>query len=108
MDTTQANPFQKQLSDDETEIRPRTRIRTTDPSEGVDIAFGNGKMQKLDPVTVGKVFKKTVEELPNGIALRYKENNKLCDIKYSQYYEMVIQVAKSLIKVSSDIFECHW
>ena len=65
-------------------------------------------MQKLDPVTVGKFFKRTVEELPNGIALKYKENNKLYDIKYSQYYEMVIQVAKSLIKVSSDIFSCYW
>ena len=83
----------------------RTKFRSTDLSEGLDLAIGNGPMQDLDPITVGEFFKHTVKLFPNAIAMKFKDDSgeKWNTITYSKYYDLVIQAAKSFIKVGTII-----
>ena len=88
--------------DDIPGIRPRTKSRTSDPREGVDLALGKGQLEDLEPITVSKLFKRTVERIPDSSALMFKDspNGKWQSISYSKYYKQVLQAAKSFIKVS--------
>lgn len=95
----------KSISDDTNdrpEIRPRTKSSSCDPREGVELALGKGRLQDLPPKTVVEVFKETVRRIPDSIALRYKESSdgEWMSITYSEYYDQVIQAAKSFMKVS--------
>lgn len=81
------------------EIRPRSRSRTSNPREVVDLAIGTGKLQDLEPITVGQLFRQTVRLIPDNVAMKYKQNDEWRTIYYRQYYEMVIKAAKSFIKV---------
>ena len=80
-------------------IRPRSRSRTSDPKLGVDLAMGKGKLQDLEPLTVGQLFKQTVGYLPTRPALKYKVKGEWNTINYTEYYNMVIKAAKSFVKV---------
>ena len=80
-------------------IRPRSRSRTSDPKLGVDLAFGSAKLQDLDPVTVGKLFKTAVSKNGDGVALKFKVDGQWNEVTYKEYYEMVINAAKSFITV---------
>jgi long-chain-fatty-acid--CoA ligase ACSBG len=66
----------------------------------VDLAFGPAKLQDLDPVTVGCLFKKTVAQVPDGVALKFKVDNHWTEVSYTEYYNMVVKAAKSFIKVN--------
>lgn len=87
---------------DRPEIRQRTRSRTSDPRQGVDLALGKGRLQDLEPITVGQLFKNTVKRIPDSTAMRFKDDpgQEWQTISYSKYYDLVIQAAKSFIKVS--------
>lgn len=80
-------------------IRPRSRSRTSDPRLGVDLAFGPAKLQDLDPITVGKLFKIAVTKNADGVALKFKMGGLWNEITYREYYSMVVKAAKSFIKV---------
>lgn len=64
------------------------------------MAFGKGKLQDLEPITVGQLFKKTVKQIPKGIALKFIADGFWRSITYEKYYELVIRAAKSFIKVN--------
>ncbi len=68
----------------------------------MELALGKGRLQDLPPKTVVEVFKSTVDRIPDTDALKYqqKSGDEWQSISYSQYYDMVIQAAKSFIKVS--------
>lgn len=85
----------------ERKIRPRRRSSSIDPKVGVDLAFGKGKLQDLEPITVGTLFKRTVRKLPKGVALRFIADGLWRSVTYEKYYELVVRVAKSFIKVCS-------
>lgn len=79
--------------------RGRSRSRTSDPRLGVDLAFGTEHLQDLEPLTVGQLFKQTVKQIPDGVALKFKEGDQWQSINYTEYYNMVIKAAKSFTKV---------
>lgn len=85
--------------------RPRSRSRTSDPRLGVDLAFGTERLQDLKPLTVGQLFKQTVKQIPDGVALMYKEDNQWKSISYTEYYNMVIKAAKSFTKIGVEEFQ---
>ena len=80
-------------------FRPRKRSSSIDPKVGVDLAFGKGKLQDLEPITVGQLFKRTVKQIPKGVALRFIADGLWRSVTYEKYYELVIRVAKSFVKV---------
>ena len=78
----------------------RTKIRTTNPADGVDIAMGEEGIASDDPLTIPEVFKISVERYGERNALGYKEGDEWKFINYKEYYQLVVSAAKSFIKVS--------
>lgn len=80
----------------------KTKNRTSDPSEVVKLALGEGPMQDLNPITVGQFFKKAVRAFPSVTAMKVQHapGREWQSINFSEYYSSVIQAAKSFIKVS--------
>lgn len=86
----------------------RSKVRTTVPSEGVELAIGQGELEGAEPVTFGQFFQKAVQEFPDVAALKWQEEvgegeeSKLVwkTATYAEYYNFCIDAAKSLLKVS--------
>ena len=84
----------------------RNRVRTTVPSEGVELAVGTGTIDGAEPITFGHLFQQRVQEFPDIAALKWKE--KMGDgeqmvwktATYAEYYKSCVDAAKSLLKVS--------
>lgn len=83
----------------------RRKVRTTDPSDGVDLAMGVKGIEAVPPITVGQMFQETVRKFPSHPALRYKEGGEWKSITYDEYYELSIRAAKSFLKVRCMIAE---
>ena len=89
----------------EEEPRPkqrRQRVRSTDPRQGVDLVVSDAtELEAAAPITLGAMFRKTVEKAPDHPALCFKENQEgeWQTITYAQYYRYCIQAAKSFLKV---------
>ena len=81
----------------------RRKVRTTDPSEGVDLAMGVTGIAAIPPITVGQMFQETVRKFPSHPALRYKEEGEWKSITYDGYYKLCIRAAKSFLKVRCTI-----
>ena len=79
----------------------RTKFRTTNPLDGVDIALGQSGIAAEAPITVSEMMRGTVAKIPNGVALRYKVGDTWLSVTYQQYYDHCISAAKSFIKVGS-------
>ena len=79
---------------------PRTKFRTINPSDCMDIAIEGEGLASEEPTTIGAVFKEAVSKLPNHPALKFKEEGVYKEITYKQYYTFVLNAAKSLLKVS--------
>lgn len=77
----------------------RRKVRTTDPSDGVDLAMGVKGIEAAPPITVGQMFQETVRKFPSHPALRYKEGGEWKSITYEEYYKLSIRAAKSFLKV---------
>ena len=77
----------------------RRKVRTTDPSEGVDLAMGVKGMEAVPPITVSQMFQETVRKFPSHPALRYKEEGEWKSIAYSRYYKLCSRAAKSFLKL---------
>ena len=50
----------------------RNKVCTTVPTEGVDLAMGDGPLGGADPITFGQMFKMTLEKYANVSALKWK------------------------------------
>lgn len=85
----------------------RTKFRTTDPRERLEIPMESKGLGAEEPTTVGKVFKETVSKIPDSAALRYKEGDTWKTITYKEYYNLVVKAGKSLLKVSGWILHVH-
>ena len=72
---------------------------TTNPAEGVDLIIGRTGLEAEAPTTVGRVFKDTVERIPDHPAHMYKENGQWKSITYKEYYNRCFAAAKSFLKV---------
>ena len=90
----------------------RNKVRSTVPTEGVDLAMGDGPLEGADPITFGQMFKITLEKYANVPALKWKvqaqegegEEAKMVwkTATFAEYYKFCIDAAKSLIKVQHD------
>ena len=81
---------------------PRTRVRTSNPAEGVDIAMGRTSLAAEEPITIGAVMQQTVARVPpHHVALRYKTGETWNDVTYREYYDRCISAAKSFLAVSN-------
>ena len=94
---------QEEREDDE-EPKPkllpaRTKVRTWNPSEKVDLAIAESGIEAEEPITVGQLFRRTVEKFPDHPALKYKENGTWKAIPYTEYYNLSIRAAWSFLKV---------
>ena len=95
--------------------RPRNKVRSTNPVEGVDIAFGDSNIESEEPITFGQQFKITMEQYADTPALKWKVEEEgeggekvmvWKSATFKEYYEMCIGAAKSLIKVNKDWYSC--
>lgn len=88
-------------------IPKRTKVRTTDPRDTLEIPMEPEGLAADKPTTVGKVFKETVSKIPDKVAMRYKEDEVWKEITYKEYYNMVIKAGKSFLKVGNTL-TCYY
>ena len=88
-------------------VRQRSKVRTTVPNEGVELAIGKGALEGAEPVTFGQLFQQRVQEFPDVAALKWKEKEEGVENKmvwksatYKEYYRSCIGAAKSFLKVN--------
>ena len=77
----------------------RTKVRTWNPDEVVDLAMGVSGIESVEAITVGRLFKNTVGRHGEHPALKYKQNGRWEAISYSEYHSYCIKAAKSFLKV---------
>ena len=77
----------------------RTKVRTWNPDEKVDLAIGESGIEAEKPMTVGQLFKDAVARFSMHPALKYKEDGIWKTITYTGYYDLCIKAAKSFLKV---------
>lgn len=88
----------------------RNKVRSTIPTEGVDLAMGDGPLEGAEPITFGQQFKQTLEKYADVAALKWKvqegegEEAKMVwkTATFAEYYKSCIDAAKSLLKVRHD------
>ena len=86
---------------------PRNKVRTTIPTEGVDLAIGEGPLEGAEPITFGQQFKDILKKYADVPALKWKvkegEGEESVMVwkmaSFAEYYKFCIDAAKSLIKV---------
>ena len=89
----------EEVKSKEPEIPERVNFRSTDPRIGVDLAIEKDGVGSAKPVTVGEMFKNTLNEFPDKPALFFKEGEQWNPVLYSEYYDLCIRAAKSFKKV---------
>jgi len=83
------------------EVGPKTRGLSFDrgkPKVKANLSRKPG-IELEEPITVGQLFKKTVEKFPKHSALEYKEDGKWKTFTYTKYYDLCVRAAKSFLKV---------
>ena len=84
----------------------RRKVRTTVPSEGVELAISQGEWEGAEPITFGQLFQKRVQEFPTVAVLKWKERSGVENesvwktATYAEYYRSCFDAAKSLLKAS--------
>lgn len=88
--------------DEEPKPKPhpvRTKVRTWNPDEVVDLAMGVSGIESVEAITVGQLLKNTVGRHGDHPALKYEQNGRWEAISYSEYHSYCIKAAKSFLKV---------
>ena len=89
------------------EFPQRSKVRSTIPNEGVELAVGKGELEGAEPITFSQMFQQRVKEFPDTPALKWKEKvgegeeSQLVwrTATYTDYYKSCIDAAKSFLKV---------
>ena len=78
------------------------KFRCFDPSDTVDIVIEEHDGHVIKLITIPLLFQSICDKLPDGVALCWKEGkeDQWQRLTYSQYRELVYNVAKSFLKVS--------
>ena len=110
-DETEPKEKNSQFSESESVLPQRSRrskVRTTVPTEGVELAIGQGELEGAEPVTFGQLFQRRVQEFPTVAALKWKEKvggGEKAESEmpwktatFAEYYKSCILAAKSLLK----------
>ena len=80
-------------------LSARSKVRTWNADEVVDLAIGETGIEAEKPVAVGQLFKDAVARFPMHPALKYKDDGTWKTITYTGYYDLCIKAAKSFLKV---------
>lgn len=88
-------PDKKDIDD----LFPASELWTTEMNGTVKLRMTQSGPGSEKPTTIPTVMKKTVQRLPNSLALAVKRNGVWKKWTYKQYYEEAIQAAKSFIKL---------
>ena len=94
----------EKVSEQEPALSRRSKVRTTIPTEGVELAIGKGELEGAEPITFGQLFQQRVQEFPDVAALKWKEKvgegeNVWKTATFAEYYKYCVNAAKSLLKV---------
>ena len=95
-------PSEKKVETQEDVVRSkptRTKVRSTNPAEGPDIAMEDSGLAAVEPITIGQMMKLTVSKVPDRPGLRYKSDTEWIDLTFQQYYDSAVAAAKSFLKV---------
>ena len=97
------------ISEQDPALSGRSKVRTTIPTEGVELAIGQGELEGAEPVTFGQLFQQRVQEFPTVAALKWKEKvggeeeaeseMPWKTATFAEYYKSCVLAAKSLLKV---------
>ncbi|XP_060572293.1 LOW QUALITY PROTEIN: long-chain-fatty-acid--CoA ligase ACSBG2-like [Ruditapes philippinarum] len=87
------------------DLLPASSLWTTDMKGTVKLRMGNSGPASVKPTTIPTVFRKTVERLPNHLALAVKRDGEWKQWSYERYYKESQQAAKSFIKLGLE--PCH-
>lgn len=82
------------------DLAPSDDFLTTKVDGSVRIRIGSGKSESRTPLTVPQFFEKTVQSSRKKIALGVKRDGQWKTWTYEQYYDDILTVAKSFIKVN--------
>jgi hypothetical protein len=102
----QADP-KEIMSEQEPALSRRNKVHTTVPTEGVELAIGQGELEGAEPVTFGQLFQRRVQEFPTVAALKWKEKVGEGEAEsevvwktatFAEYYKSCVVAAKSLLK----------
>ena len=79
------------------------KFRCFDPSDTVDIAIEEHDGHVIKLITIPLLFQSICDKLPDGVALCWKEGkvDQWQKLTYSQYRELIYNVAKSFLKVNT-------
>ena len=101
------------MSEQQSALSRRSKVRTTVPIEGVELAIGQGELEGAEPVTFGQLFQRRVQEFPTVAALKWKEKVQGEEqiegempwktATFAEYYKSCVLAAKSLLKVCMQI-----
>ena len=80
--------------------QPR-KMYCLDPTDTVDIAIGESGIRALKPMTIPQFIKRTVDKIPDGKALCWKDNKEASwqSLTYTEYLKLIYNTAKSFLKV---------
>ena len=80
--------------------QPR-KVYCLDPTDTVDIAIGESGIRALKPMTIPQFIKRTVDKIPDGKALCWKDNKEASwqSLTYTEYLKLIYNTAKSFLKV---------
>ncbi|KAL8606650.1 hypothetical protein ACOMHN_025749 [Nucella lapillus] len=81
------------------ELAPAERMWTIQRDGAVRLRMGSSGPGSEAPYTVSTLFRKTVEKIPDGVAMAVKREGKWVKWTYRRYMEDVRKAAKSFIKL---------
>ena len=64
-----------------------------------DLDIGEAGLSSEEPTTIPKFFKDIVKEHPKAVALKWKEGDKTIKLTFEEYWDRVVAVGRSFIKV---------
>lgn len=91
---------EEEVKSKEEVVIKREKVRSIDPSEGVDLAMESSGVASKPPQTVCAMFQETYQKYPNRDALFFKAEGLWKPVVFTQYYANCLGAAKSFKKVS--------
>ena len=69
--------------------------------------MGDSGPLAVKPISIPTMFRETVKNLPDGLAMAHKRKGEWVKWTYKQYYDDVVKAAKSFIKVIDGLCKSH-
>ena len=80
------------------------RVRTIEPTSGVDLRIAQSGLAAENPITVPTMMRNSVSKTPDRAALCYKDEGNWKSISYTEYYRLCVAAAKAFLKLGLEPF----